>query len=106
MSARPNTVDPSSDELTRRLTAVLNAWHATGRSCPRLSFLSDGGHHPHQFFRRVLSRMADPWRPGQSLPWRWTLDFYHACGHLWTVAEALFGGSPSAGAWYRRTRGW
>jgi hypothetical protein len=102
--------EPGQARLTRHLiamlTAVLTAWHATGRSCPRLQFLSDGGHHPQQFFRRVLSRLADPWRPGRSLPWRWTLDFYHACTHLGTVAETLFGDSPEAGAWYRRTRGW
>jgi hypothetical protein len=89
-------------QLTGMLTAVLATWHASGRSCPRLQFLSDGGHHPQHFFRRVLSWMADPWRPSQSLSWRWTLDFYHACEHLGEVAEALFGDTPPAGAWYRR----
>lgn len=102
--------EPGQVQLTRQLgvmlTAVLSAWHANGRSCPRLQFLSDGGHHPREFFRRVLSRMADPWRPGQCLPWRWTLDFYHACEHLGKVAEALFGDTPPAGVWYRRMRGW
>jgi hypothetical protein len=93
-------------QLTLMLTAVLTAWHARGRSCPRLQFLSDGGHHPQQFFRQVLSRMADPWRPGQCLPWRWTLDFFHACEHLGKVAEALFWDTPTAGTWYRRMRGW
>jgi hypothetical protein len=52
-------------QLTAMLAAVLAGWHASGRSCPRLQFLSDGGHHPRQFFRRVISRMADPWRPGE-----------------------------------------
>jgi hypothetical protein len=93
-------------QLTGMLTAVLAGWHATGRPCPRLQFLSDGGHHPQQFFHRVLSRMADPWRPGRCLPWRWTLDFYHACEHLGKVAEALFGDTPQAVGWYRRMRGW
>jgi hypothetical protein len=93
-------------QMTTLLTAALAAWHARGRPCPRLVYLSDGGHHPRQFFRRVLTRLADPWRPGQSLPWRWTLDFFHACGHLWLVAEALFEESPMAWWWYRRMRHW
>lgn len=33
---------------------------------------------------------------------RGTLDFYHAAGHLWTVAHALFGeGSQQAATWVR-----
>ena len=52
----------------------------------------------------MLSRLADPWHPGQCLPWQWTLDFYHACTHLWTMAEGLFGESPVAWSWYRRMR--
>lgn len=93
-------------QMTAVLTAVLAAWHTLGGACPRLQYLSDGGHHPQEFFRRVLSRLADPWRPGQYLPWQWTLDFYHACTHLWTMAESLFGDSPAAWSWYRRTRHW
>jgi len=93
-------------QLTAVLTAALTAWHALGQACPRLVYLSDGGHHPQQFFHRVLTRRADPWRPGRLLPWQWTLDFYHACTHLWTMAEGLFGESPAAWAWYRRMRHW
>lgn len=93
-------------QMTAMLTAVLTACHRRGQTCPRLQYLSDGGHHPQHFFRRVLSRMADPWRPGRVLPWQWTLDFYHACTHLWTVAESLFGESPAAWAWFRRMRHW
>jgi hypothetical protein len=93
-------------QLTAVLTAVLAAWHTLGGTCPRLQYLSDGGHHPQEFFRRVLSCLADPWRPGQCLPWQWTLDFYHACTHLWKMAEGLFGDSPPAWSWYRRMRHW
>jgi hypothetical protein len=93
-------------QLTAVLTAVLTTWHALGRVCPRLVYLSDGGHHPQQFFHRVLTRLADPWQPGQCLPWQWTLDFFHACTHLWGVAEALFGESSATWAWYRRLRHW
>jgi hypothetical protein len=93
-------------QLTAVLTAVLTTWHALGQTCPRLVYVSDGGHHPQQFFQRVLTRLADPWRPGRLLPWQWTLDFYHACTHLWTMAGGLFGESPAAWAWYRRMRHW
>jgi hypothetical protein len=93
-------------QMTAMLTAVLGACHASGGACPRLAYLSDGGHHPQEFFRRVLSRMADPWRPGRVLPWQWTLDFFHACGHLWTMAESLFGEPAGAWSWYRRMRHW
>ncbi len=102
--------EPGQHRLTQQMTAVLTAvlttWHALGQACPRLQYLSDGGHHPQEFFRRVLSRLADPWRPGQYLPWQWTLDFYHACTHLWTMAESLFGEAPVAWSWYRRMRHW
>ncbi len=102
--------EPGQHELTKQmtavLTAVLTAWHGQGKPCPRLQYLSDGGHHPQQFFHRVLSRLADPWRVGQYLPWQWTLDFYHACTHLWTMSESLFGESPLAWSWYRRMRHW
>ena len=102
--------EPGQLRLTQQLTAVLTAglaaWHTLGGACPRLQYLSDGGHHPQEFFRCVLSRLADPWRPGQYLPWQWTLDFYHACTHLWTMTESLFGESPLAWSWYRRMRHW
>jgi hypothetical protein len=93
-------------QMSAVLTAVLTTWHGLGRLCPRLTYLTDGGHHPRQFFHQVLLRMADPWRPGQCLVWLWTLDFFHACTHLSEVAEALFGESPAKWAWYRRMRHW
>ena len=102
--------EPGQHRLTQQLTAVLTsalaAWQALGGACPRLQYLSDGGHHPQEFFRRVLCRLADPWRPGQYLSWRWTLDYYHACTHLWAMAESLWGESPVAWSWYRRMRHW
>jgi hypothetical protein len=93
-------------QMTTLLTNVVTMWHALGHACPRLMYLSDGGSHQKQFFRRVLSRMADPWRTGHCLAWQWTLDFFHACTHLWVVAESLFGESPTAWAWYRHMRHW
>lgn len=93
-------------QMSAALTAIVTTWHALGGVCPRLHYLSDGGHHPREFFRRVLTRLADPWRPGQRLGWSWTLDFFHACTHLWKVAESLFGDAPLGWAWYRRMRHW
>jgi hypothetical protein len=103
--------EPGQQRLTKQLTGLLTAviatWHALSRACPRLAYLTDGGHHQKQFFRQVLSKMADPWRPGQKLLWPWTLDFFHAAGYLWQMAEALFGASsPATWAWYRRMRHW
>jgi hypothetical protein len=93
-------------QMNAALTAIVTTWHVLGRLCPRLHYLSDGGHHPREFFHRVLLRMADPWRPGQRLAWSWTLDFFHACTHLWKVAESLFGDTRLGWAWYRRMRHW
>lgn len=102
--------EPGQHRLTKQLTAVLTTvlavWHGRGGVCPRLQYLSDGGHHPKEFFGKVLTRLTDPWRPGKCLPWQWTLDFYHACTHLWKMAEGLFGDSPQAWSWYRRMRRW
>jgi hypothetical protein len=93
-------------QMSAALTAIVASWHALGGVCPRLHYLTDGGHHPRVFLRQVLNRLADPWRPGRSLQWQWTVDFFHACTHLWTAAEALFGPTPATWAWYRRMRHW
>lgn len=93
-------------QMTAALTVIMTSWQALGGLCPRLHYLTDGGHHPREFFRRVLQRLADPWRPGQCLQWHWTVDFFHACTHLWKVAESLFGQSRPGWAWYRRMRHW
>ena len=93
-------------QMSAALTAVVTSWHALGGLCPRLHYLTDGGHHPREFLRRVLRRLGDPWRPGQFLQWHWTVDFFHACTSLWKAAEALFGPSPATWAWYRQMRHW
>ena len=93
-------------QMRAALTAIVTAWHALGGVCPRLHYLTDGGHHPREFLRRVLGRLADPWRPGRFLQWQWTVDFFHACTYLGKMAEALFGPARSGGAWYRRMRHW
>jgi hypothetical protein len=91
-------------ELTALLTAVLVAWHAAGHKQPRLSYVTDGGGHPRAYYREVLQKMANPWQPGTCLKWQWIIDFYHACQHLWDLAEALFGPGKKANRWYRKMR--
>jgi hypothetical protein len=95
-----------SVQLTSLLTKVLTQWHAQGRPAPRLAYITDGGNHPKEYYRQVLRRLADPWHPGQKLAWQWVLDFWHACGYLHKVAEALFGEGAKASKWFAKWRRW
>jgi hypothetical protein len=95
-----------SDQLTALVTKVLTAWQAQGGAAPRLAYVTDGGHHPKEYYRQVLRHLADPWRPGQTLAWQWVVDFWHACGYVHDVAEALFGAGPKAWAWFAKWRRW
>src|SRR5207237_4500689 len=56
--------EPGQPTLSRQLTAliraVLQAW--TG-PVPRLAYITDGGNHQTQYYRRVLRRRSDPNRP-------------------------------------------
>src|SRR5207237_8384901 len=56
--------EPGQGSLSRQLTAliraVLQAW--TG-PVPRLAYITDGGNHQTQYYRRVLRRRSDPNRP-------------------------------------------
>jgi hypothetical protein len=92
--------------LTALLRAVLTACQARGQAAPRLAYVTDGGHHCRDYFRRVLRRLADPWRPGQTLAWEWVLDFWHACGYVHQLAEGLFGDGATAAAWFAKWRHW
>jgi hypothetical protein len=95
-----------SAQLTSLLTKVLTQWHARGRSAPRLAYTTDGGNHPKEYYKQVLRRMDDPWHPGQKLAWQWVLDFWHACGYLHKVAEALFGKAAKVAKWFAKWRRW
>lgn len=104
--------EPGQETMTRQLTSliqkILAAWHARGSACPRLAYLTDGGHHPREFYQRVLREMTDPWfQDGRKLAWQWVLDFWHACGYIGKLAAALFGdGTKKANAWFGRMRRW
>ncbi len=95
-----------SDQLTALVTGALTAWHARGRAAPRLAYVTDAGDHPRQYYRRVLRRLPDPWRPGQALAWAWVVDFWHACGYVQHLAEGLFGAGARAWGWFRKWRRW
>jgi hypothetical protein len=92
-----------SQQLTALLSAVLQGWPGP---LPRLQYVTDGGHHPSEYFATVLHNMLHP-RTGQKLEWQWVLDYYHACLYLTKIAEALFGkDSQAAAAWAAKMRRW
>ena len=67
------------------------------RAKPRLAYITDGGYHQTQYYRRVLRRMSDPRRPGQRLKWQWVIDYYHASEYIYKLAEALFSDAKRQG---------
>jgi hypothetical protein len=92
-----------SQQLTALLAAVLHAWQGP---LPRLQYVTDGGHHPNEYFVETLQNMLHP-RTGQKLEWQWVLDYYHACQYLTKIAEALFGKeTQAAAAWAAKMRRW
>lgn len=95
-----------SAQLTSLLTQVLARWHAAGGRKPRLQYITDGGHHPKEYYQKVLRSMPDPWRPGHRLSWQWVVDFWHACGYVHNLAAALFGEGAKADKWFRKWRRW
>jgi hypothetical protein len=89
-----------SVELTGVLTEVLRRWSGP---LPRLCYVTDAGDTETAYYRQVLRRLRHP-LTGQRLSWQWVVDYYHAAGRLWTMAEALFGAGPRAGRWVRKMR--
>src|SRR3954449_6515899 len=55
-----------SEQLTALITAVLAGWSGP---TPRLAYVTDAGHHPTEYFERVLRPMEHPRRPGERLRW-------------------------------------
>jgi len=92
-----------SQQLTDLVVAVLAAWEGPA---PRLAYVTDGGWHPTDYYARVLRKLEDPRRPGHRLVWERVIDFYHAAGYVWQLAEALFGDTASGRGWARRMRRW
>jgi hypothetical protein len=92
-----------SGQMTALLADVLRQW--TGPR-PRLVYITDGGYHPTQYYRRVLQRMSDPRRPGRRLKWAWVIDYYHTCEYAYKMAEALFRDAQRAQGWARKMCRW
>jgi hypothetical protein len=99
--------EPGQERLSRQLTAliedVLRRWNGP---MPRLAYITDGGNHQTQYFRRVLKRMRHPRCPSQRLKWEWVIDYYHACEYISKLAEALFSDAKQAQSWARKMRRW
>lgn len=89
------------DELTRLLRDVLSGWDGP---LPRLTYVTDCGHHPTVYFEEVLSKMTNPRRPLETLPWEWIVDYYHACQYISKLGEAIFGPGREAFAWAAKQR--
>ena len=78
--------EPGQETLSRQLTAlieeVLRQWSGP---LPRLAYITDGGNHQTQYFRRVLKRMRHPRCPSQRLKWEWVIDYYHASEYIYKL---------------------
>jgi hypothetical protein len=91
-----------SDDLTRLLTSVLQAWEGP---MPRLVYVTDAGYHPTEYFDTVLAHMENPRHPGQKLEWTRVVDFYHASEYIAKLSQALFpDDGRAAHAWQHRMR--
>jgi hypothetical protein len=92
-----------SRTLTALLKGTLQAWDGP---LPRLAYITDKGSAPDEYYHRVLKNMRHP-RDDKPLTWEWVLDFYHVCGYIGKLAEALFGAETKAGAaWFAKMRRW
>lgn len=92
-----------SQALTDLVRSVLQTYAGP---VPRLAYITDKGSAPEAYYKRVLKKMKHP-RDGKPLAWEWVLDFYHVCGYLGQMAEALFGAeTPAAAQWFRKMRRW
>jgi hypothetical protein len=93
--------------LSRQVTALLEdvLRQRTG-PLPRLAYITDGGYHQTQYYRRVLQRMSDPRHPGRRLKWEWVIDYYHACEYIYKMADALFHDTKRAQSWARKMCRW
>ena len=69
-----------------------------------LVYVTDCGRHPTVYFEEVLSRMINPRRPREYLPWEWIVDYYHACQYISKLGEAIFGPGREAFAWAAKQR--
>jgi hypothetical protein len=92
-----------SEQLTELITAVLAGWSGP---LPRLAYITDAGHHPSEYYERVLTPMRHPSRPAERLEWEWVVDYYHASQYVHKLSEALYRDPRRAHAWARKMCRW
>jgi hypothetical protein len=99
--------EPGQGTLSQQLTALLRAvLEQHPGPLPRLQYVTDGGHHPSEYFATVLQTMLHP-RTQKPLEWEWVVDYYHACLYVTKLAEALFGKeTKEAASWAAKMRRW
>ena len=85
-----------SEQLTRLITDVLAGWPGP---LPRLAYVTDAGHHPTEYYERVLKPMRHPSRPTERLEWEWVIDYYHASEYIHKLSQALFRDPRRAQSW-------
>jgi hypothetical protein len=96
---------PGQEELSDHLTSLLQrVLSDDSAQNVRLVYLTDAGHHPQDYYQRVLQHMSDPHRPGKLLEWTWIVDFFHASSRLDVLANVLFHVPAEAAEWVRRMR--
>lgn len=91
-----------SRQLTGLLNDVLQQWEGPQ---PRLCYVTDAGHHPKEYFRKVLHWMRHP-VTGKLIEWEWVVDYFHVCLYVTKLAEAIFGEGKEASSWARKMRRW
>jgi hypothetical protein len=101
----PESKQPTmTAELTALLQAVLEQWPGP---LPRLVYVTDKGQAQDEYYRKTLKQMRHPRQPRQRLHWEWVLDFFHVCGYVSKMSDALFGkSSKKSSAWFQRMRHW
>lgn len=90
-----------TDQLSTLLREILSRVDSQGL---RLAYVTDEGYHPSDYYHRVLKKMTDPRRPWRCLEWIRIVDFYHACGYIQQLAEAIFGSGTQAQGWAKEMR--
>ena len=89
--------------LTQLLTATLKDWYGP---LPRTVYVTDKGSACNEYYHGVLKKMKHA-RDGKPLAWEWVLDFWHVCGYIGKMADALFGADTKEGAkWFAKMRRW
>jgi hypothetical protein len=92
--------------LSAQLTGLLVRVLALVPLLPlRWQYVTDGGHHQREYFRRVLRRLCHP-LTGKPLAWEWVIDFYHVGTYVSKLAEALHGLGKAGTAWAAKMRHW